>query len=108
MFDAIFNFLTHLDELFWGYIAFILIIALGSYLTIKNKFFQILHLPRIIKTFFFMLGNKATKVESTRGIAPFKAFFASLGAMVGIGNVVGVVTAVQIGGPGALFWVWVA
>lgn len=37
-----------------------------------------------------------------------KAFFASVGGMIGIGNVVGIVTAVQIGGPGALLWVWVA
>lgn len=106
MFDLVFSFLGHLDEIFWGYFAFILIIALGSYLTIKNKFFQILSLPRIFKTFFSVLREKRAPGE--RGIHPFRAFFASLGAMVGIGNVVGIVTAVQMGGPGALFWVWVA
>ncbi|NGX54550.1 MAG: Amino-acid carrier protein AlsT [Chlamydiae bacterium] len=104
MLNAIFHFLTGLDEFFWGYVAFGLIIVLGSYLTIKNKFFQIREFPSIAKSFFqFMKGG-----ESERGVHPLRAFFASAGGMIGIGNVVGIVTAVQLGGPGALFWVWMA
>lgn len=106
MFEKILTYLTLLDEIFWGYIAFVLILALGSFLTFKNKFFQIRHLPHIVQTFLRMM--KIGREEKTRGVHPLRAFFASLGAMIGIGNVVGIVTAIQLGGPGALFWVWVA
>ncbi|MCB1181336.1 MAG: amino acid carrier protein [Chlamydiia bacterium] len=106
MFDDIFNFLSHIDELFWSYFAFILIIVLGSILTIKNKFFQLLRIPQIGKTFFTMAKHGGE--EKGRGVHPLKAFFASVGGMVGIGNVVGVITAINLGGPGALFWLWIA
>lgn len=109
MFDAIFNFLSKLDEIFWGYIAFVLIMVLGLLLSFKGRFFQIIHLPQIFKTFLRFLGKTEEKEQTNkRGVHPLKAFFASTGGMIGIGNVVGIVTAVQLGGPGALFWVWVA
>jgi len=105
MSNSIFNSLTQLDSFFWGYIAFMLIVLLGSYLTIKARFFQIRAFPSIVKTFFYFLTNRSSE---ERGVHPLKAFFASVGGMIGIGNVVGIVTAIQIGGPGALFWVWMA
>lgn len=104
MFDF-FNFLSALDTFFWGYVAFILIVILGLILTAQSGFFQIRNLPQIVKTFFYFL-KKNTKGD--RGVHPLRAFFASTGGMIGIGNVVGIVTAVQIGGPGALLWVWIA
>ncbi len=103
--NSFFNFLTEVDSLFWGYIAFIIIILLGCCLTIQARFFQIRAFPSIVKTFFHFLSNSS---PDARGVHPLKAFFASVGGMIGIGNVVGIVTAVQIGGPGALFWVWIA
>lgn len=104
MIDALFHALTTLDGFFWGYVAFVLIMVLGSYLTIKNLFFQVRQVPSIGKTFFQLLRHST---PGERGVHPLRAFFASVGGMIGIGNVVGVVTAVQIGGPGALLWVWV-
>ncbi len=97
--------LTSVDEFFWGYVAFVLIASLGLLLSIRFRFFQIWHLPKIVKTFFHFLRHKS---DGGRGIHPLKAFFASTGGMIGIGNVVGVTTAVQLGGPGALFWLWIA
>ncbi|MBS0654869.1 MAG: sodium:alanine symporter family protein, partial [Verrucomicrobia bacterium] len=105
MFPAVFDHLSSIDSFFWGYIAFVLIILLGCWLTIQARFFQIRAFPPIIGTFIQFLKKSAPEV---RGVHPIKAFFASVGGMIGIGNVVGIVTAVQIGGPGALFWVWVA
>ena len=104
MIDSFFQFLKGIETFFWGYIAFILIIVLGSYLTMKNAFFQVRQVPAIIKYFIQLIG-KSTKGE--RGVHPLKTFFASVGGMVGVGNIAGVVTAVELGGPGALFWVWV-
>jgi AGCS family alanine or glycine:cation symporter len=101
----LFHFLSRMDEFFWGYFAFIFIMVLGFFLSLRVGFFQIRALPSICKTFVrFLKYNHA----DSRGVHPLKAFFASTGGMIGIGNVVGIVTAVQIGGPGALLWVWVA
>lgn len=106
MLQQIFDTLTHLESFFWGYIGFSLIMLLGLYFSIKTRFFQIQAFPSIFKTFFHFLFQKEKSVGG--GIHPLKAFFASVGGMIGIGSVVGIVTAIQIGGPGALFWVWVA
>lgn len=107
-----YTFLTWLDSFFWGYVAFVLIILLGFSLSLKARFFQIRAFPSILKTFFSFLtkSNQTGQTGQThqRGVHPLKAFFASVGGMIGIGNVVGIVTAIQIGGPGALIWVWVA
>lgn len=103
--NSIFDYLSHADSFFWGYVAFMIILLLGCTLTIQARFFQIRAFPSIIKTFFQFLGKSSS---NTRGVHPLQAFFASVGGMIGIGNVVGIVTAVQIGGPGALFWVWIA
>ncbi len=105
MLEAIFYNLSLADNFFWSYIAFVLIISLGVYFTIQNRFFQIRAFPSIIRIFFHFLAH--TNAQK-RGVHPLKAFFASVGGMIGIGNVVGIVTAIQIGGPGALFWVWMA
>lgn len=99
-----FSLLKALDSVFWGYIGFVLIALLGIYLTVIKKFFQVRELLAIGKSFFSLIGSKSEK----KGIHPLRAFFASTGGMIGVGNVVGIVTAIQIGGPGALFWVWVA
>jgi AGCS family alanine or glycine:cation symporter len=101
----IFESLSSLDSFFWGYIAFILFGLLGVSLTIQARLFQIRAFPSILRTFFDFLFKSST---DQRGVHPLKAFFASVGGMIGIGNVVGIVTAIQIGGPGALFWVWIA
>ncbi|MFI5344669.1 MAG: amino acid carrier protein [Chlamydiales bacterium] len=105
MFTQIFNFLLRADELFWGYLGFSLIISLGCYLTLRTNFFQIRAFPHVIRTFFQEILQRTSH---TRGLHPIKAFFASVGGMLGVGNVVGIVTAIQLGGPGALLWVWIA
>lgn len=105
MFNILFQCLMRADEIFWGYIAFVLIVVCGLFLSFKAGFIQICALPNICKTFFYFLKNTE---GGKRGVHPLKAFFASTGGMIGIGNVVGIVTAVQIGGPGALVWVWIA
>lgn len=105
MLNTFFQFLTSVDDLFWSYCAFVLIMAVGLFFTLKTRFFQIRQLPQIFKTFFEFAGSAE---KDKKGVHPLKAFFASTGGMIGIGNVVGVITAVQMGGPGALVWVWFA
>lgn len=105
MLTQIFNILDQADAFFWGYIGFTMVIMLGCYFTLKTGFFQIRVLPTVIRTFIQFLGRSTDK---TAGTHPLKVFFASVGGMIGVGNVVGIVAALQLGGPGALFWVWVA
>lgn len=90
------------DNILWGYIVLPILLIIGSYLTYKSGFVQITNFPRILKSFYRALTIKHTG----SGVHPLKAFFACIGGCMGIGNVVAICTAVQIGGPGALFWVW--
>lgn len=105
MFVHVFNFFMEADAAFWGYIGFSIIIFLGCYLTFTTRFFQIRAFPHVVHTFVQEVFHRPA---GARGLHPVKAFFASVGGMLGVGNIVGIVTAIQLGGPGALLWVWVA
>lgn len=105
MLTHIFNFFVEADVLFWGYIGFSIIVILGCYFTWHTRCFQIRAFPHVVRTFMQAIFHRST---GERGLHPLKTFFASVGGMVGVGNVVGITTAIQLGGPGALFWVWVA
>lgn len=104
MLTALSTNLDLLENILWTYFGVPVVIFLGLYLTFKSNFFQIRHLPRVFKTFFGFLFLRQGKNEP--GIHPLKAFFAAVGGCIGIGNIVGICTAVQLGGPGALFWIW--
>ena len=107
MINLFFEIIDYLDDFFWTYIGAPALVILGLYFSCKSKWFQITKFNKILNIFFSFF--KDTKSESNqRGIPPLAAFFASLGGMVGVGNLVGVCSAVQIGGPGAVFWMWVA
>lgn len=96
-----------INEFIWGHIAFILILLLGGYFTFQSRFFQVRQFGPILRSFCSFFQKKARSETVTTGIHPLKAFFAAIGGCIGIGNIVGISTAVQIGGPGALFWTWV-
>lgn len=105
MLTAITERLDLLENLLWTFFGVPLVMLLGIYFTVKSNFFQIRHLPTVFKTFCSFLFVRKAKEEI--GVHPLKAFFAAVGGCVGIGNIVGICTAVQLGGPGALFWIWV-
>lgn len=90
------------DNILWGYLVLPILLIVGSYLSYKSNFVQIKSFPRILKYFYYTLTTKHTG----SGVHPLKAFFACIGGCMGVGNVVAICTAAQIGGPGALFWVW--
>ncbi len=102
--DHFFSILGVFEDSLWGYVGFPLIVLFGVYLTYVSRFVQIRSFPLVVKTFWHFLTHKGEK--EGEGIPPLKAFFASIGGCVGIGNIVAITSAVQIGGPGALFWVW--
>ena len=108
MIQAIFDFLSSIENTLWGYIGFPTILLLGCYLTLRSKAVQVRKFPEIVREFLgYILGARTKTSLPNEGLGPLKAFFASIGGCLGIGNVVGVAAAIQIGGPGALFWIWV-
>lgn len=102
--NGIFFFLEQVNDFIWSHIAFILILGLGGYFSFKSRFFQVRSFPGIFASFCSFFRYKTAEGQ---GIHPLKAFFAAIGGCIGIGNIVAICTAVQIGGPGALFWTWV-
>ncbi len=97
-------FLKAVDDFVWGVPLIVLILAVGIYLTIRLGGLQIKHLPKALK---FMFQNEE---EGDGEVSSFGALCTALSATIGTGNIVGVATAIGIlaGGPGALFWMWIA
>lgn len=109
MWDQFFSVLDVFDNFLWSYIGFPAIIFVGLWLSIRSKFVQLRKLPEICGLFFHFLFHRQPKSSEPgvkQGVHPIMAFFAGLGGCVGIGNVVAIATALQIGGPGAVFWMW--
>jgi AGCS family alanine or glycine:cation symporter len=92
--------LTTLNGLLWGQILVYLLIGTGIYFTIRLGFIQFRH---FFHTFTVMKGSRKSDKE---GISSFQALSTSLAARVGTGNLAGVAIAITVGGPGAIFWMW--
>lgn len=96
------QFLEMIDGWVWGVPLIVLILAVGIYLTIRLRVLQIRKLPKALK---YMVHNE----EGGEGeVTSFGALCTALSATIGTGNIVGVATAIVAGGPGALFWMWMA
>ena len=94
------------NNFIWGVPAMICIIGVGLYLSIRTNFLQIRKFPYAMK---ITLGRMLKKREASDGaLTPFQAVCTALAATVGTGNVAGVAGAIAIGGPGAVFWMWIS
>ena len=94
------------NNFIWGVPAMICIIGVGLFLSIRTRFLQIRKFPYAMKV---TLGRMLKKREASDGaLTPFQAVCTALAATVGTGNVAGVAGAIAIGGPGAVFWMWVS
>ncbi len=95
----------------WGLPGLILLIGTGILLTFGTKFFQVSHIghwwKKTIASIFKKDGN-ATKTEDKKNISQFQSLCAALAATVGTGNIAALAAAIVTGGPGAVFWMWVA
>ncbi len=101
-----FSLLENLDSVLWTYAGAGLIILLGCFLTVQSGALQIRRFFQTVRIFFSFLKEKEDADQ--KGAHPIKVFFAAIGGAIGVGNIVGIVTSVQLGGPGALFWTWIA
>lgn len=95
-------FLNQLSSIIWGPIMLTLLLGTGVFLTIGLKIFP----WRYTAKSFFLLW-KSRKSKQKGNISPFQALMTSLSATIGTGNIAGVATAISLGGPGAVFWMWV-
>ncbi|MBE6069493.1 MAG: sodium:alanine symporter family protein [Clostridium lundense] len=94
-----------IDSIVWGAPLLILLVGTGVYLTLRLKCLQIIKLPSAFKYLFSKEdGDSLGKGDVTS----FQALCTALAATIGTGNIVGVATAIKAGGPGALFWMWMA
>ena len=102
--------LVDLTSFLWGTPLLVLMIGVGLYLTVRSGFFQVLGIRTWVKqTLGEVFGkNKSTgSADSTDGqLKPFQALSTVLAGTVGSGNIAGVASAIAIGGPGAVFWMW--
>lgn len=94
----------------WGIPMLVLIIATGIYMTVRTRFFQVTKAKQIgDETFFAIFKKKSvTKAKEKKVISQFQALSTALAATIGTGNIAGVATAITIGGPGSVFWMWLS
>ena len=106
MYDTFLTLVTGLSDLMWGPWTMAFIAFVSVYLSVRTGFFQ-------VKRFAYILRSTFGRVFDSRGddspnrMTPFQATTTSLAGTVGMGNMAGVATALSLGGPGAIFWMWV-
>ncbi len=92
------------NDLIWSQYLIGLLLTAGLFFSISSKFVQIRWIPEMFRA----LTEKSETLDSgEKGISPFQAFAISAGSRVGTGNIAGVATAIVLGGPGAVFWMWI-
>ncbi len=115
MIEQILNFAARVDALLWGPWTMVFIAAVSVYLTIRTKAFQVRRLGLILRSTFGSIldrgrvGETADDLDESKRkgrMTPFQAASTALASTVGMGSIAGVATALSIGGPGAIFWMW--
>jgi AGCS family alanine or glycine:cation symporter len=95
------DFITQFDDFLWSKLIVILLVGLGLFLTIRMGFIQFRFFPEM----FRLLGDEKPNKDK-KSVSSLQAFAIGMAARIGTGNIAGVATAVALGGPGAVFWMW--
>ncbi|WP_246566000.1 alanine/glycine:cation symporter family protein [Tissierella simiarum] len=96
------NLVGSINDFLWSYILIGMLILLGIYFSIKTNFVQF----RYFREMFKLLGEQTNTKDNKQGVSSFQAFCISAASRIGTGNLAGVALAIAIGGPGAVFWMW--
>lgn len=110
-FDQLSKINSAINDFVWVRIGLVLLIGVGIIMTCCTKFFQITHFGHWWKETIgsvFKKDSSATKKTDKKTISQFQALCTALAATLGTGNIAGVATAIVLGGPGAVFWMWIA
>ncbi len=95
--------ITFLNTIIWEYVIIIVLLGLGLFFTVRLKLAQFTYIPEMFRVLF---DKRAISAKGKKGTSPFQAFAISTASRVGTGNLAGVAAAITIGGPGAVFWMW--
>lgn len=95
--------ITEVNDFLWTYILIVVLVGCGLWFTWRTRFVQF----RMLKEMIRLLGDSSVKHPGHKHISSFQAFAVSVATRVGTGNLAGVATAIAIGGPGAVFWMWI-
>ncbi|CDQ18724.1 alanine or glycine:cation symporter, AGCS family [Halobacillus karajensis] len=98
------NILTFLNDWMWGTILVVALLGLGLWFSIRLNFAQFRYIPEMIRVLF---DKRSISAGGKKGTSPFQAFAISTASRVGTGNLAGVAAAITVGGPGAVFWMWI-
>lgn len=102
--DILNSWISAINDVLWSYILIIMLLGCAIWFTFKTRFVQF----RMIKEMIKLLGDSTEKTKNgEKHISSFQAFAVSLASRVGTGNLAGVATAIAVGGPGAVFWMWI-
>ena len=104
--DFISNVVDFVNKVLWDYALLFLLVGTGVFYTFQLKFIQVRKFGKGMKLLFGNLSLKGEKTE--KGLSSFQALTTAIAAQVGTGNIAGAATAIAAGGPGAIFWMWVA
>lgn len=96
--------LSFLNDWMWGTILVAALLGLGLWFSIKLNFVQFRYIPEMIRVLF---DKRSISAKGKKGTSPFQAFAISTASRVGTGNLAGVAAAITVGGPGAVFWMWI-
>lgn len=106
--ETFYNIIEFINSIVWGPPVVILLVGTGIFLTIKFKVIQLKRFG-LATRFVLKAARKKDKSEKHAGdISPFQALTTEMGSIIGNGNIAGVATAIAIGGPGSLFWMWIS
>ncbi|MDH4048130.1 MAG: sodium:alanine symporter family protein [Gammaproteobacteria bacterium] len=106
MYESFLSLISTISDLMWGPWTMIFIAFVSVYLTVRTRFFQVSGFFCIMRCTFGQVFDRSGDKDRKR-MSPFQATTTSLAGTVGMGNMAGVATALSIGGPGAIFWMWV-
>lgn len=98
--------LESVSTFLWGLPLMFTILFAGFYFTFRSKLFQFRYFPHIMKQTFGLILKKKDKNNAKGILSPFEAVSTAIGGSVGVGNIGGVATAIAVGRPGAVFWMW--
>ena len=100
------NFVFKLESIFWGMPFIVFVMLVGLYFTVKSGFFTFAKFGHILKHTAGDIGKTDANTKKAGTVSPFEAVCIAIGGCVGAGNISGVASAIAVGGPGAIFWLW--
>ncbi|BEU88211.1 alanine/glycine:cation symporter family protein [Selenomonas sp. TAMA-11512] len=101
--EFIHGIVNSINNVLWSYVLIVILIGLGLWFTVSTNFVQVRMLPEMLRV---LTTGTSTKPKS-KEVSTFQAFCISAASRVGVGNIAGVAIAIALGGPGAVFWMWV-